>query len=311
MDRRAFIALSLALAATHPTRALAASDAQDVIALGGDVTEIIYALDQQHRLLARDATSTFPPQAQALPDVGYMRRLSAEGVLSFAPSLILSAEGAGPPEVIDLLRAASVDYVEVPEGYDATAISAKIEAVGAALDVTDKAKVLAEQTATALEMALARAKQTTGPRKRVMFILSTQGGRVMASGTDTGADGIIGMAGGTNAISQFEGYKPLSDEAASAAAPDVILMMDRSGDHASTDDELFSLPALQATPAAQNRAVVRMDGLFLLGFGPRTAGAVTALNRALYPPEPWHWPITCRTAASHGRGYSMSGWRWP
>ena len=81
MERRDFIALSLALAATQPTRALAAS--QDTIAIGGDVTEIVYALDQQHRLLARDATSTYPPEAQALPDVGYMRRLSAEGVLSF------------------------------------------------------------------------------------------------------------------------------------------------------------------------------------------------------------------------------------
>ncbi|MBY5935628.1 ABC transporter substrate-binding protein [Tateyamaria omphalii] len=281
MERRDFIALSLALAATQPTRVLAAT--QDTIAIGGDVTEIIYALGQQHRLLARDATSTYPPEAQALPDVGYMRRLSAEGVLSFAPSLIISAEGAGPPEVIDILRAASIDYVEVPEGYDPQAITAKITAVGAALDVPDAAQALADQTAAALDTALTRASETNGTPKRVMFILSTQGGRIMASGTGTGADGIIGMAGGTNAISAFEGYKPLSDEAASAAAPDVILMMDRSGDHASTDEELFSLPALQATPAAQNRSVVRMDGLFLLGFGPRTAGAVTALNRALYP----------------------------
>lgn len=283
MDRRDFIALSLALTAAQTTRTFAASDAQDVIAIGGDVTEIIYALDQGHRLLARDATSTYPAEAQDLPDIGYMRSLSAEGVLSFAPSLIVSTEGAGPPEVIDILRAAAVDFAEVPEGYDARAIEDKINAVGVALDVPDRASTLAAETRAALDLAQDHASRLDADKKRVLFILSTQGGRIMASGTSTGADGIIRMAGATNAISDFEGYKPLSDEAISAAAPDVILMMDRSGDHASTDEELFALPALLATPAARNRDVVRMDGLLLLGFGPRTADAVIALNRALYP----------------------------
>ncbi|MEL7163955.1 MAG: ABC transporter substrate-binding protein [Pseudomonadota bacterium] len=282
MDRRSFLSLSLALG-VMPARLLAAGGTQDVISIGGDVTEIIFALGQDHRLLARDTTSTFPAAAQKLPDVGYMRSLSAEGVLSFAPELIVSAEGAGPPEVIDILRAASVEFAEVPTGYDTEAIVRKIETVGAALDVQDRSAKLATETRDALNMALNRAARRDEDKARVMFILSTQGGRILASGTGTGADGIIQMAGGVNAISSFEGYKPLSDEAASAAAPDVILMMDRDGGHASTDAELFALPALSATPAAEIRKVVRMDGLFLLGFGPRTADAVTALNRALYP----------------------------
>ena len=107
----------------------------------------------------------------------------------------------------------------------------------------------------------------------------------MASGTGTAADGIIAMAGGVNAVSAFEGYKQMTDEAVAAAAPDVILMMDRSGsggDHDSSDAELFAMPAIATTPAAEAGAVVRMDGLTLLGFGPRTAEAVTALSGALH-----------------------------
>ncbi|MEM6374190.1 MAG: ABC transporter substrate-binding protein, partial [Pseudomonadota bacterium] len=202
---------------------------------------------------------------------------------SFAPELIVSAEGAGPPEVIDILRAASVEFAEVPEGYDTDAIVRKIETAGSALEVQDRAEALAAETRSELDKALDRAARRENQKVRVMFILSTQGGRILASGTGTGANGIIEMAGGVNAVSSFEGYKPLSDEAASAAAPDVILMMNRNGDHASTDAELFGLPALSVTPAAATRNVVRMDGLFMLGFGPRTAKAVTALNRALYP----------------------------
>ena len=103
--------------------------------------------------------------------------------------------------------------------------------------------------------------------------------------TGTAADVLIRMAGGVNAVSDYEGYKQITDEAVGLAAPDVILMMDRGGDHGVADDELFAMPAISLTPAAQTRSVVRMDGLLMLGFGPRTASAVRDLNAALYGQE--------------------------
>ena len=255
--------------------------ASKIISIGGSVTEIVYALGQDHRLMARDTTSSHPPEANALPDVGYMRRLSPEGVLAFAPDLILAEEGSGPPEAVDILRKALVPFVEIPEEFSREGVVAKIVAVGAALGVEDRAAALAAEVDGALREAEARAAASVREPKRVLFILSTQGGRILASGRDTGADAIIRMAGGVNAVSEFDGYKPMSDEAVSVAAPDVILMMDR-GDHSAANKDLFAMPAIATTPAAETEAVVRMNGLFLLGFGPRTAGAVTALTEALY-----------------------------
>ena len=104
----------------------------------------------------------------------------------------------------------------------------------------------------------------------------------MAGGTNTAAQAIIEMSGGVNAVSEFEGYKQMTDEAVSAAAPDVILMMDRGGDHGTGDAELFAMPAIVTTPAAQTQSVIRMDGLYILGFGPRTAAAAIELNEKLY-----------------------------
>src|SRR5690606_14819535 len=111
-------------------------------------------------------------------------------------------------------------------------------------------------------------------RKRVLFILSMQGGRILASGTGTAADGMIAMAGGINAIDGYEGYKPLTDEAVQEARPDVVLMMDRGGDHGANMDQVFTHAAMIGTPAAQSKALVHMEGAYLLGFGPRTASAV-------------------------------------
>ncbi|MEM1075014.1 MAG: ABC transporter substrate-binding protein [Pseudomonadota bacterium] len=250
-----------------------------VLSLGGSVTEIIYALGEGQRVIARDSTSSFPPEVEDLPDVGYLRALSPEGVLSVEPDLVIAEEDAGPPEAIAVLESARVAYVAVPDGYDRAAVSAKINAVAKALNVPEKGAELAEQ----VDRALADAAETaaSSEKKRVMFILSMQGGRILASGVGTAADGIIRLAGGENAVTGYDGYKPLTDEAALAARPDVILMMDRGGDHATDNSSLFSHPGLSVTPAATNDAVVRIDGLLLLGFGPRTPDAVRQLSEAL------------------------------
>lgn len=281
------VALFAALAAWNVSAeqaALPGHEKADVLAIGGAITEIIYALDQEHRLLARDTTSYYPPQARDLPNVGYMRSLSSEGVLAVGPDLILSIEGAGPPETLEVLQAASIEFVSIPEGFTPEAIATKIRLVGAALDVAPKAEALVSEVLAALDTAAADAQTTaaTGTPKRVLFLLNAGEGKLMAGGTGTAAEAIITLAGGINAVSAFAGYKPLTDEAAIAAAPDVILMMDRGDDHAMPAETLFALPALALTPAAKTKALLRVDGLKLLGFGPRTAEAVSDLHHALY-----------------------------
>jgi iron complex transport system substrate-binding protein len=249
-----------------------------VLSIGGSITEIVYALGEQDRLIARDTTSSFPAVAEELPDVGYMRALSPEGVLSVDPTLIIAEDGSGPLETIEVLESANIPFVTIPDGYDRPAVATKIQAVAQALGVPEKGAVLAAE----IDAQLAALVTNVDEPARVMFILSTQGGRIMASGTNTAADGIIDLAGGINAVSGFEGYKPLTDEAVTLAAPDVIVMMSRDGDHSTADEDLWSHPAISTTPAAQTQSVVRINGLLLLGFGPRTPEAAATLHSALY-----------------------------
>ena len=256
-------------------------DTSRVVSVGGSLTEIVYALGEEQHLVARDSTSVFPAQANELPDIGYMRALSPEGVLSIDPSVIVLLEGSGPPETLEVLGKASVPLVTVPDRFDREGIVGKIGIVGDVLGVADKAEKLAAEVSADIDAARALTADVKD-RKKVLFVLSLQGGRVLASGTGTAADGIIGMAGGVNAVTGYSGYKQLSDEALIEAAPDVILVMDRGGDHQTQAGELLAHPAIAATPAAANKKVVRMDGAFLLGFGPRTAAAARELAGALY-----------------------------
>lgn len=276
--------LTMAAGAAFAQDANVLPDTSRVVAIGGSITEIAFALGEQDKLVARDSTSLFPPEALKLPDVGYMRQLAPEGVLSVNPTGILALQGSGPREAVDVLKKTSIPYIEVPETYDHAGILAKVRAVGKALGADDKAETLAAELDAKLTLAQ---KQTAAikARKRILFILSFQGGKILGSGSDTAADGIIKLAGGVNAIEGFTGYKQLSDEAVMSARPDVVLMMDRSGDHAARTEELFAHPALASTPAAANKRLIRMDGIYLLGFGPRTADAAHDLAKSLYGDE--------------------------
>jgi len=256
------------------------ADTSKIAAIGGSITEIVYALGEENHLVARDSTSRYPEAALKLPDVGYMRQLSPEGVLSVNPSGILALHGSGPKEAVDVLKKSSVPFIEVPEHYTHDGILEKVRIVGKALGADAKAEALAAGIDARLKAA---EKQTASikERKRVLFVLTIQGGKIMAAGADTAADGIVKLAGGVNAVEGFSGYKQMSDEAIVTARPDVILMMNNAGPTTS-DDELFANPSIASTPAGAARKLIRMDGSYLLGFGPRTADAIHDLAVSLY-----------------------------
>lgn len=277
--------LSLLLSAVLATAA-GADPAQRVVSIGGSITEIVYELGQQHRLIARDTTSTHPEPALDLPDVGYVRALSPEGVLSMNPGLVLAEADAGPPETLDVLREARIPLVLIPDAPTGAGILAKIRAVGAALEAETEAEALARKVAAQLDRARSRsAAIPDDARLRVLFVLSGQGGRLLAAGQGNAAAAVIEMAGATNALDGFDGFKQVSDEAIIAAAPDAILMMTRGGVVMVEDSEILTMPAIAATPAGIEGRVIRMNGQYLLGFGPRTAQAVEDLTDALYGKE--------------------------
>ena len=254
-----------------------------IVVAGGVITEVLYALGLQERIAGVDSTSQFPPKAlQDKPNIGYVRALSAEGVLSLNPSLIMLIDGAGPPDAVALLAESGVAIARIADGMTPEGVAAKIVAIGAAVGATEPAARLAAQT-TARFRELAALRAGLPPQKRVLFVLSLQNGRALVGGRNSSADAIIGLAGGINVAGAIEGYKPMTDEAILAAAPDMVLMMRNSSAHNTTPDELFALPASSRTPAAATKRLVHMDGLYLLGFGPRTPFAARDLMAAIYP----------------------------
>ena len=255
-----------------------------IASAGGDLTEIVVALGAGDELVGIDSTSTYPTEITELPNIGYVRALSAEGVMTLAPDLVLGAYDVGPQTVLDQLQAAGVTVAIAPGGEGAETVPDKIRFVGEALELSDRADALVA-TFEAEMAELASKIDTVENKPKVLFILSMQNGAPNVGGEGSSADAIIKLAGGQNAATGFEGYKPMNREALMAAAPDVILMMDGHADRAGGIDEVLASPGIALTPAGQTKRSITMDGMLLLGFGPRTPQAVRELARGLHPED--------------------------
>lgn len=290
--RLAAASLAVAALSSMPAHAVTVRDASGrsvevkntsrIVSVGGAVTEILYALGLSERIVAVDTTSLYPAEALTQkPNVGYFRALSAEGVLGLNPSLVLAIDGAGPKETIAVLEAARVPMVRVPDLFDGNGILEKVRLVADVAGAHERGNCLVQQVAGDLAALTGLRERIARPR-RVMFVISFVNGRPIAAGRNTAADGIIRMAGAVNAIDSYEGYKQISDEAVVAANPDTVLAMQRGQENLDAAT-VFSHAAFSTTPAAAQKSFVAMDGLYLLGFGPRTASAARDLAVHLYP----------------------------
>jgi iron complex transport system substrate-binding protein len=258
-------------------------DASRIVALGGSITETVYALGAGQRLVGVDLSSVYPPEAQALPQLGYFRQTSAEGVLSLNPTLVLAAEGAGPAAAIDQLRAAGVPVLVIPSTPTVAGAKAKLRTVAGVLGLAERGEELVAQ----MEADLAEAAEIAAPSTlRVLFIYARGAGTLSVSGTDTMADTMIRLAGAQNTVTEYEDYRPLTAEAVVAAAPDVLLVLTRGLESVGGIEGLLQLPGLALTPAGRARRVVAIDDALFHNFGPRLGQAVLELKHLLYPVAP-------------------------
>ncbi|MGE0734583.1 MAG: hemin ABC transporter substrate-binding protein [Alphaproteobacteria bacterium] len=276
------LAVAQAAAAETPQRA-ARLDVARIVSVNGAVTEIVYALGADRHLVGVDTTSLFPPEALAkLPNVGYVRALSAEGILSLRPSMVLLTKDAGPPAVLAQLRAAGVNLVSVPDDYSVRGVADKIRAVAMAVGKADDGERMATRflrNVASVERTIAGAQA----RPKVLFVLSAARGAAMAAGQNTAADAMIRLAGGVNAVQGYDGYKPFVPEAVVGAAPEFFIIASHALDNIGGVEKFLARPEVANTPAGQAKRVIVMNSAQLLGFGPRTAHAMRDLAQSLHP----------------------------
>ncbi|QIW16523.1 hemin ABC transporter substrate-binding protein [Pasteurellaceae bacterium RH1A] len=248
----------LASLALLPALALAQ---ERIISIGGDVSEIIYALKAEKDLVGRDST-TLLPKAKHLPDVGYMRQLNVEGILSLKPTKVISSVVAQPSVVLEQVKATGVMVEMIPTGHTPEAAVAKITQVGQALNQPQAAQALADD----FQKRLAQVPNSL-LKTKVLFMMSRAANNVMVAGQNTVADEIIRQVGATNAVQGMVRYSPISQEGIIQANPDLIIVTSESLKTLGSIDKLWEVAGLSHTKAGKNKAYVVVDDVAFMTFG--------------------------------------------
>lgn len=262
-----------------PTWAQSVAKPRRIVSISGAMTEVVFALGAQDMLVATDTTSLYPEAAQKTAKVGYMRQLSAEGLLSLKPDAVIGTTEAGPPVVLDQVRSAGVQVELVKADHTWAEVGRKVQVVGKAAGLDAQARALqarldAQWAATQQQVAKAARKP------RVLFIFS-HSATPQVSGGATAANAVILYAGGVNALTGFDGYRPMTAEAMASAAPEVILSSTQSIDAHGGVEKFWQRPELALTPAFKRKALVTMEASKLLGFGPRLPDVVREIHEKI------------------------------
>jgi iron complex transport system substrate-binding protein len=261
--------------------ALAQSDKLPrIISISGATTEIVYALGAEQQLVGTDTTSLFPAAALKTPKVGYMRALSAEGLLSLKPDAVIGTTEAGPGVVMDQIRTAGVrvDLVEADHSWGE--IQRKVAAVGRATSRTAEAAAYQARLDAQWAAVLTSVARQTGRKPKAIFILSHTASPQVA-GDKTAAHAMLAYAGLENALAgpgkpgSFSGYRAMT-------APDVIVSTTQGLETSGGIDKFWARAGLELTPAYKRRSLVALDALYLIGFGPRLPQAVAELHRRAF-----------------------------
>lgn len=268
-------------------RTIRVDDVSRIVSLWGNITETIYGLGLGDNVVGRDVASTFV-EAEEVPVVTRGHDVSAESVLSLRPTVVLVDPTIGPPEAIAQIRNAGVAVVVVDEVTSLAGIGGRIRQIAQALGVAEVGDALAQRADDEITEVQAAIPEG-GERPRVAFLyMRGSAGVYLIAGPGSGADAMIDAAGGVDAGTAMgldEPFTPITSEALTEAAPDVILMTTTGLESVGGIDGLVEIPGIAQTPAGRDRRIITVEDGLLYSFGGRTARALELIIAQLHPQE--------------------------
>jgi iron complex transport system substrate-binding protein len=255
-----------------------------IVCVSKQLTEMVFALGKGNCIVARDLTSNYPDSAKLLPTVGYHRMLSAEGIISMNPDIVIHCNDIGPETVLPQLEKAGLKIKAF--GGANTYDSAKIllQQLGDFLNAKDRADSIIKKMDADMNKVYA-AQKTILDTPTVMVIQYGQANNnfFVMSGRKGPADRMIALAGARPAVYDAKGARQISAEAVAMANPDIIIATDFGFDKMGGAEKFKEVPGVALTNAAKNNRIYRFEEHDLVYFGPRTAENALKLMNLIHP----------------------------
>jgi iron complex transport system substrate-binding protein len=246
-----------------------------IVTLNGGITEIVAALGHEKEIVGTDVTSTYPESLKATAkDLGHVRSMTIEPIMAVSPTLILASDKDINPELMGKIKASGIKTEVFKQEFTIAGTKKLIADVAKAIGNTDYQKLNDKIDADLKQV------QSIAKKPKVLFIYA-RGNMLMVSGKNTSMASLIELAGGENAVNDFEDFKPLTPEAVVKANPDVLFFFTSGLQGAGGNEGALKMPGVSQTNAGKNKKIIAMDGGLVSGFGPRLGEAAVGLNKLL------------------------------
>ena len=258
-----------------------------IVCISKQINEYIYALGAEQDLVAVDLSSIYPEQIKKLPNVGYHRALSAEGIISMKPTVVLHDGSIGPEAVVDQVKKVGIPMLEMKSGRGVDSAKSLMREVGKYFKKEAAADSIIKKWDADMALALKdTAKYAGKPKPRILIIHYGRAANIyLAMTKKSPANQIIEWAGGVNAIDSMGGMARTNAEMIAKSAPDIIIATDFGFDKFGSADKFKEMPGVSLTPAGKNGRIYRIEESEIVYFGPRTASVVKKVVDMVHPPQ--------------------------
>ena len=251
-----------------------------IVSLVPSVTESVYALGGQARLVGRTDWCDYPPAAREKPSVGGMINPSIEMIVALKPDLVIATDEGNREETIVQLRRLGIPIYLV-HAHRVEQMLDMVLRVAALIERREAAGPLVASIRQRVDGVRARVAPLPAPR--VLYVLWPD--PLIVPGRTSHLTELIEMAGGRS-ITAGEGdsYVRFSLEAAVARAPEVIVLADHSAaGTAAGRQSPEKWNRLTSVPAIKAGRLHSIDLSILHRYGPRVADGLELLARIIHP----------------------------
>ena len=196
-----------------------------VISLAPSITEMVFSLQAEDKLVGATRFSNYPAAAENLPRIGSYVQLDLEKIVAIKPDLCLAIKDGNPRRSIDVLKSLNIPVFAI-DPRDIDQILEAFLLIGNILGVPERSEKLVSELKNRLalvEERVATVMHTPG----VFFQIADT--PIVSAGKDRYIDKVITLAGGRNLAAEMQGYPKFSWENILTMQPEIILISSMTG----------------------------------------------------------------------------------
>jgi len=256
-----------------------------IISTAPNVTEILFALGLEDKIIGVTSESTYPPAATKKLNIGNFWQPDIEAIIAAKPEMVITLGFPLYPQqqnLADRLSRLGYNSLTVFNTEKVSDLFDAIEKIGAATKTQQQANMLITDIRKKLDHITLLVKE----RKKIRVLYVVQREPLRVAGRDTFINELIELAGGENAIGPtIQKYPPIGTEQLIACNADIIIepTMGQKNTGQLQNNAIQYWSRFKNVTAVENKRIYVVDDDTISQLGPRLYEGVETIARCLRP----------------------------